>query len=119
MVTRRRPIQLDHSKRVRERLAKGGRVDTRFWDRECVLMFYKVVIVLDGYAEMMGKAAPKNHKERRAVVEQHLPHLVDIYDGLYTLSLTARYYKGYATTENEWLVAVRCHEMLTKGMPVR
>lgn len=82
-------------------------------------MFYEVVIVLDGYAEMMGKVAPKNHKERRAVVELQLPHLVDVYDDLYALSLTARYYKGYVTTENEWHVAVRCHELLTKGMPMR
>lgn len=83
MGTRWRPSQLDHNRKVRERLAKGGRVDTRFWDWECVLMFYEVVITLDGYAEMMGKASPKNHKERRAIVERHLPHLVDIYGDLY------------------------------------
>lgn len=82
-------------------------------------MFYEVVITLDGYAEMMGKASPKNHKERRAIVERHLPHLVDVYDDLYTLSLTARYYKGCTTTENEWLEAARCHEALTKDMPMR
>ena len=82
-------------------------------------MFYEIVIILDGYAEARGIATPKSHTARRTVVERHLPHLLDMYDGLYTLSLDARYYKGYDMTESEGRRAARCHEMLSRNIPVQ
>ena len=83
------------------------------------MMFYDTVIAVDGYAEMRGIPVPRNHNARRAVVERHLPHLVDLYDGLYTLSLVARYYDGYAMTENAWCEAARCRDALARSIPVQ
>ena len=114
-----RPLQVDHNRRVRKVLVDGGRgIGARFWGWETVLMFYEIVIILDGYAEARGMPTPKSHKERRSVVERHLLHLLDMYDGLYALSLSARYYKGYAMTESEGRRAAQCHETLTRSIPL-
>ena len=96
-------------------MAGGG--GTRFWDWEATMMFYEIVIVLDGYAEARGLPTPKNHKARRAIVERHLPLLADFYDDLYTLSLEARYYNGYVMTEKEGGEAARCREALVRSIP--
>ena len=68
---------------------------------------------------MSGKRAPKTHAERRAIVELHLPHLVDPYEDLYGASLKARYYNGSAMTERAWRKAARYYKTLTEGIPVR
>ena len=115
--TRWRPRQLDYNRRAREKLAGGD--TNRFWAWEIVMMFYDIVIIVDGYAEAGGKPPPKNHRVRRAVVERHLPLLLDLYDDLYALSLEARYYKGYTMTENAWRRAARCHEALAGSIPAR
>ena len=83
------------------------------------MMFYEIVIILDGYAEASGMPAPKNHKARRVIVKRRLPHLVDFYNDLYSLSLEARYYNGYDMTEKEWRVAARCCEALARSIPAR
>ena len=114
-----RLIQIDHNKKMREILAEAERSIARFWGWESVLMFYEIVITLDGYAELRGMPAPQNHAVRRSVVERHLPYLADIYDGLYGLSVTARYHNGYAMTEDAGLEAARCHEMLLRNIPVQ
>ena len=111
-----RLLQIEHDKESREVLAKAG---SRFRDWVVVMMFYEIVIALDGYAELRGMPAPQNHKERRAIVRRHLPHLVEPYDALYALSLAARYYDGYAMTESEGRRAARCHEMLSMNVPVQ
>ena len=67
----------------------------------------------------MGSPAPKSHRERRAIVELHLPHLVNPYDILYGLSIEARYRKGYAMDEKSWRKAARCCEVLGGGIPTR
>ena len=117
MDTRWRPRQIDYSKRARERLAGAG--ESRFWAWEIVMVFYEIVIAVDWYAEARGMPAPKSHREGRAVVRRHLPHLLDSYDGLYGLSLKARYYKGYAMTEMSWYEAEGCREALARGIPVQ
>ena len=109
--------QIEYNKRARERLARAA--GPRFWGWEIVMMFYDTVIAVDGYAEMRGIPVPRIHKARRAVVERHLPHLVDLYDDLYTLSLVARYYDGYAMTENAWCEAARCRGALARSIPVQ
>lgn len=115
-----RPIQIDHNRKARERLARGGwNEGAKFWDWEAVMMFHEIVIAIDGYAEIGGMPAPRSHKARRALVKQHLPHLVEPYGDLYGPSLTVRYYKGYAMTKNDRLRAARCHEMLAKSIPVQ
>ena len=114
-----RPFQVNHNKRARKVLVDGGRsIGTRFWGWETVLMFYEIVIILDGYAEARGMPTPKSHKARRSVVERHLPHLLDQYDDLCTLSLDARYYKGYAMTESEGRRAAQSHGILTRSIPL-
>lgn len=80
-------------------------------------MFYEIVIAVDGYAIMRGIPAPRNHAARRSIVMRHLPYLAESYDGLYGLSLEARYYKGYAMTKNAWRRALQCHEVLTRNIP--
>ena len=117
MDPRWRRNQAEHDRRARERLAGGG--GERFWDWEAAMMFYEIVIVLDGYAEARGLPTPKNHKARRALVKRHLPHLVDFYDDLYSMSLEARYYNGYDMTEKEWRAAARCREALARSIPAR
>ena len=109
-----RRIQVKHDRRAREKLAKGG--GARFWDWEATMMFYEIVIALDGYAEARGIPTPKNHKARRAIVERHLPLLADFYNDLYSLSLEARYYNGYDMTEKEWREAARCREALARSI---
>ena len=115
MDPRWRRNQAEHDRRARERLAGGG--GERFWDWEAAMMFYEIVIVLDGYAEARGLPTPKNHKARRALVKRHLPHLAGLYGDLYGLSLEARYYDGYVMTEKEWCEAARCHEALARSIP--
>ena len=115
-----RAPQIDHNRRVRMVIVEGGKSSgTRFWGWEAVLMFYEIVIALDGYAEMRGIPVPKSHKARRAIVERHLPHLIVPYDGLYGLSLVARYHCGYAIGEGEGRKAARCHEALVRSIPVQ
>ena len=118
MDTRWRPLQIEHNRRVRKVLVEGGKnIGTRFWGWESVMMFYEIVIILDGYAEMRGMPAPQNHAVRRAIVERHLPHLLDQYDGLYGLSVTARYHNGYAMTKDAGRRATRSHEILVRNIP--
>lgn len=62
---------------------------------------------------------PKSHEARRLLVERYLPHLVDPYDDLYSLSLKAGYYKGYTMTEKAWFEAAQCHEILARAIPVQ
>ena len=109
--------QIEYNKRARERLASAA--GARFWGWEIVMMFYDIVIAVDGYAEMRGIPAPKNHKERRAVVRRHLPHLAEMYNVLYSLSLVARYCDGYTMTENAWCEAARCRDALARSIPVQ
>lgn len=109
--------QIEHNRRAHKKLAAGG--DTRFWDWEAVIMFYGITIAVDGCAVMRGQPVPKNHKERRAVVRRHLPHLADLYDDLYTTSLEGRYYDGYSMTEKTWRKAARCYEALAGSIPVQ
>ena len=119
MDPRWRPRQVDHNRRARKVLAEGGRsIGARFWGWEAVLMFYEIVIILDGYAEARGTPTPKSHRARRSVVERHLPHLLDTYDDLYTLSLDARYYDGYDMTANEGRRAAQSHGILTRSIPL-
>ena len=108
-----RRIQVEHDRWARESLAGGGE---RFLDWEATMMFYEIVIALDGYAEARELPTPQNHKARRAIVERHLSRLVDFYDDLYTLSLNARYYNGYGMSEKEWREAGRCREALARSI---
>ena len=50
-------IQVEHDRREGKKLAKGG--GARFWDWEATMMFYEIVIALDGYAEARGIPTPK------------------------------------------------------------
>ena len=109
--------QIAYNEKALEWLAQAA--GARFWGWEIVVMFYGIVIALDGYAAAKGHPAPKSHRERRAVVRLHLPHLVNPYDTLYSLSLNARYHRGYAMTEKSWSEAARCREALGSGIPMR
>ena len=75
-------------------------------DWETTMMFYEIVIALDGHAETRGLPTPKNHKAGRAIVERHLPLLAD-FDGLYSMSPDGRCYNGYDMTVKEWRAAAR------------
>lgn len=113
-------MQIAHDKRAREILVKGGRSSgKRLLDWEVTLMFYEIVIAVDGYAEIRGIPVPKNHAARSALVKRHLPYLADMYNGLYGLSLEARYYDGYSMTEKAWRKATQCHEILARNIPVQ
>ena len=117
MGIRWRPRQIDYNRRARERLA--GVDGARFWAWEIVMVFYEIVIAVDGYAEAEGMPVPKTHKARRVLVKRHFPHLVGPYNDLYGLSLEGRYYKGYDMTETAWREAARCREALAKSIPVQ
>lgn len=108
----RRPLQIDHNRRAREKLAEGEGGGGAFRDWDAVLTFCEIVIAVDGYAELRGVPAPKTHNARRAIVRRHLPRLADSYEELYGLSLEARHSNGYAMTEKAWREAARCHGML-------
>lgn len=82
-------------------------------------MFYGIIAAIDGCAEMKGVPVPTNHNARRSLVERHLPYLLDLYNDLYGQSLIARYGDGYTMTENEGLRAARCHEVLSRSIPVQ
>ena len=115
--TRWRPLQIDYNRRARGKIAGGG--GARFWGWEVVMLFYEIVITVDWYAETRGIPVPKNHKARCFLIKRHLPHLAEMYNNLYGLSLEARYYKGYTMTENEGREAARCHEALVRSIPVQ
>ena len=117
MLPRWRLDQIAYNEKTLEWLAKAS--GARFWGWEIVVMFYSIVTALDGYAVTRGRPAPKSHRERRAIVKLHLPHLVDLYDDLYSLSLDARYHRGYAMAEKSWFEAARCCEELGGGIPAR
>lgn len=112
-------MQIAHDKRAREILVKGGRSSgKRLLDWEVTLMFYEIVIAVDGYAEIRGIPVPKNHAARSALVKRHLPYLADMYNGLYGLSLEARYYDGHNMAEYEGRRAARCYKALAGSIPV-
>ena len=117
MLSRWRLDQIAYNEKALEWLARVA--GARFWGWEIVVMFYSIVTALDGDAVARGHPAPKSHTERRAIVERHLPHLVDTYDSLYGLSVEARYHKGYAMTEKQCRKAARCCEVLGGGIPTR
>ena len=117
MPSRWRLDQIAYNEKALEWLARAA--GARFWGWEIVVMFYGIVTALDGYAVTRGHPAPKSHRERRAIVRQYLPHLVDLYDDLYSLSPDARYHRGYAMAEKSWLRAARCCEALGGGIPAR
>ena len=83
------------------------------------MMFCEIVTTVDGCAELRGIPVPESHRARRGVVERHLPYLLDPYDDLCTLSLAARYYKGYAMTEKAWREAAGRRETLARSIPVQ
>ena len=113
----RRRLQVEHDREAREGPAKGG--GARFRDWEAAMMFYEIVIILDGHAEARGMPAPKSHKTRRAIARRHLPRLADFYNGLYSMSPEARYCNGYGMTEKEWQAVARCREALARSIPAR
>ena len=117
MLPRWRLDQIAYNEKALEWLARAA--GARFGGREIVVMFYGTVTALDGYAAARGHPAPKSHRERRAIVERHLPHLVDPYDDLYGLSLDARYHRGYAMAEKAWCKAAQCCEELGGGISMR
>ena len=117
MPSRWRLGQIAYNEKTLEWLAKAS--GARFWGWEIVVMFYSIVAALDGYAMTRGRPAPKGRRERRAIVKRCLPHLVVPYDGLYGLSLEARYHKGYAMAEKSWFEAAQCCESLLGGIPTR
>ena len=82
-----RCLQIDYNARARERLAKSG--GARLWAWEVVMMFYEIVIAVDGHAEARGLPVPKTHGARRAIVRRRLPRLAKQYAGLYGPSLKA------------------------------
>ena len=83
------------------------------------MMFYEIVIAVDGYAEARGMPVPKTHGARRAIVGRHLLRLAKPYGGLCGQSLKAGYYDGYSKTERAWRKAARCREVLANGIPVQ
>ena len=117
MLSRWRLDQIAYNEKALEWLARVA--GARFWGWEIVVMFYSIVTALDGYAVARGHPAPKSHRERRAIVRRHLPHLARLYGDLYGLSVEARYHKGYAMTEKQWRKAARCCEALAGGIPTR
>ena len=117
MPSRWRLDQIAYNENTLEWLAKAA--GARFWGWEIVVMFYGIVTALDGYAAARGHPAPKSHRERRAIVKLHLPHLVNPYDILYGLTIEARYHKGYAMTEKQWRKAAQCCKELGGGIPAR
>ena len=117
MLPRWRLDQIAYNEKALDWLARAS--GARFWGWEIVVMFYGIVTALDGYAAAGGHPAPKSHTERRAIVRQHQPHLVNTYDILYGLSLEARYRKGYDMDEKPWFEAARCCEALEGGIPTR
>lgn len=80
----------------------GGRGDigARFWGWESTMVFYEIMIILDGYAEMRDMPAPQDRAAGRTVVERYIPHLLDQYDGPCGLSVTARHHNGHAMTKD-------------------
>ncbi len=112
-----RRLQIDYNAGARKSLA--GASGARLWAWEIVMMFYEIVIAVDGYAEAGGMPSPKSHRERRAVVRRHLPHLAKPYNDLYGPSLKARYYEGCDMTEKAWREAAGCRETLARGIPAQ
>ena len=80
MLPRWRLDQIAYNEKALDWLARAA--GARFWGWEIVVMFYGIVTALDGYAVSRGRPAPKSHRERHAIVELHLPHFVNSYDGL-------------------------------------
>ena len=115
-----RLIQIAHNGSVRGILArevKSGGAGFRGW--EAAPMFCEIAVAAGGYDEMRGSPTPTSHKARMAIVKRHLPHLAETYNDLYAMSVAARYYNGYAMTENAGRMAERCHETLAKSIPVQ
>ena len=83
------------------------------------MMFYDVVIAVDGYAESTMRPAPKSHKARRRLVSRQFPHLLEYYVYPQSESMAARYYDGYALNEKRRLESLQCYEKIQKSMPVR
>jgi len=81
------------------------------------MTFCGIVIIPDGYAEAGGMPAPKNHKSRRAPVKRRLPHLAEMYNDPYALSLEARHYDGRSMAEYEGRRAARCCKALAGSIP--
>ena len=60
--------------------------------------------------------APQNHAARRAIVERHLPRLLDRYGGPCGLSVTTKHHNEHAMTKDAGRKAARSYEILTKSI---
>ena len=107
--------QARHTRDARKSLEVSGSGRLASW--QVIMMFYEVVVVVDGCAEDRGRPAPTGHNARRAFVKRNFPHLAQSYDYLYNESVAARYYDGYAMTGRKWREAVRSYEIIMASIP--
>ena len=107
--------QARHTRDARKSLEVSG--SGRFASWQAVMMFYEVVVAVDGCAEDGGRPAPTSHKARSAFVQRNFPHLEHPYEHLYSEGMAARYYNGYAMTGNRLRDVVRSYEMIMASIP--
>ena len=105
-----RQRQVGYSEDAREKLA--GIAGDEFVGWQTIVMFYKVVTIVDGCAEAAGRPAPTSHAARLRFVRRNFPHLAKPYEHLYNESVSVRYYDGYAMTSQRWCAVLRNYEII-------
>ena len=81
-------------------------------DWEITALFYSLIHVIDGYMISVG-AEPQDHRRRKRLVRQNLPHVYEDYDRFYNLCLRARYLALFdRITEGERRHAVELHRSI-------
>ena len=108
-------LQARHTRDARKSLEVSG--SGRFTSWQVVMVFYEVVVAVDGYAGGMGRPAPTSHNARSTFVQRNFPHIAQSYEHLYNESVSARYYDGHAMTGRIWREAVRNYEIIMASIP--
>ena len=107
--------QARHTRDARKSLEVSG--SGRFASWQVIMMFYEVVVAVDGCAEDRGRPAPTSHNARSAFVQRNFPHLEHPYRYLYNESIVARYYDGYTMTSEKLCEAVHNYEIIMASIP--
>ena len=107
--------QVGHTRDARKGLEVSG--SDRFASWQIIMMFYEVVVAVDGCAEDRGRPAPNSHRARSAFVQRNFPHLEHPYEHLYNESIVARYYDGYAMTSEKLCEVARSYEIIMASIP--
>lgn len=108
--------QSEYNRRVYERL-DANHDDLADW--KVTVIFYSALHRINYWLAVRTGQSPKNHFERKEMVEQELPQVRKDYKSLYLMSMRARYCEGFRVSDSQRKHAAEVLDRIEKEMPFR